>query len=250
MSFFADLASQIRSSDLSIATQRHEVQRRLVALRDGVPAEASDLTGFFDAALALVSMLPVLDERAGSEVARITKELVDLAMMLVAPLSARPQVAPPAATSASPRSSGEGGDLAFGQLLVEFGFASAKDVARAVSQQAITPDRPIGQILVDAGALTSRDQDFALRLQRQLQRGAVEDLQQRRSAEELKLGNLMLRRGFITPETLADALRAQQARGGRLGEILVGMAAVTWDQVKAALTEQKAGREHPGKRTS
>ncbi len=54
----------------------------------------------------------------------------------------------------------------------------------------------------------------------------------------LKLGDMLLREGFITQEQLQKALETQNKEGGRLGEILVKMGAVKEEQVVSTLGKQ------------
>ncbi len=43
----------------------------------------------------------------------------------------------------------------------------------------------------------------------------------------LRLGDLLVHRGLITPQALQDALKAQRGTGKRLGEVLVDRGALT-----------------------
>ncbi|MBI5509538.1 MAG: type II secretion system ATPase GspE [Deltaproteobacteria bacterium] len=53
-----------------------------------------------------------------------------------------------------------------------------------------------------------------------------------------KLGEILLRRGSVTPESLAAALATQSERGGRLGEVLVGQKLLSEEDLVKALAEQ------------
>ena len=74
--------------------------------------------------------------------------------------------------------------------------------------------------------------------------GDTQPLSQARRAEprdavsEL-LGELLLLSGAITEDDLTEALRLQQAQGGRLGDILAGMGVVSFQQVEEALQSQR-----------
>ena len=54
----------------------------------------------------------------------------------------------------------------------------------------------------------------------------------------MKLGEILVKHGMITPEILASALSAQQAHGERLGTHLVENGVLTSDQVTLALAKQ------------
>ena len=55
--------------------------------------------------------------------------------------------------------------------------------------------------------------------------------------EKRRLGEILVERGFVTPDQLREALRAQYQEGKRLGEILLEMGAVTADELNWALSE-------------
>jgi type IV pilus assembly protein PilB len=52
-----------------------------------------------------------------------------------------------------------------------------------------------------------------------------------------RLGEILVERGFVTPEQLREALRIQYQEGKRLGEILVEMGALSHDELNWALSE-------------
>jgi type IV pilus assembly protein PilB len=52
-----------------------------------------------------------------------------------------------------------------------------------------------------------------------------------------RLGEVLVERGFVSPETLREALRVQPQHGKRLGEILLEMGALTADELNWALSE-------------
>ena len=53
-----------------------------------------------------------------------------------------------------------------------------------------------------------------------------------------QLGELLLEKGIITKEQLNKALAIQKERGGLIGQILVGLAYATEEQIAQALTVQ------------
>ena len=52
-----------------------------------------------------------------------------------------------------------------------------------------------------------------------------------------RLGEILVERGFVTPDQLREALRSQYQEGKRLGEILIEMGALTADELNWALSE-------------
>lgn len=53
-----------------------------------------------------------------------------------------------------------------------------------------------------------------------------------------QIGELLVERKVVTPEQLQEALKLQQAKGGLLGQILVGMGYATEEAVAQAVTAQ------------
>jgi len=53
-----------------------------------------------------------------------------------------------------------------------------------------------------------------------------------------RLGELLLERGFITPGALQQAVSIQQKVGKPLGEVLVGMGLISWEDIYTALSDQ------------
>jgi hypothetical protein len=63
---------------------------------------------------------------------------------------------------------------------------------------------------------------------------------------EMLLGEILVRRGFCTPEQLAEGLRVQRATGMRIGEALVQSGAANWRQVQEAIRIQDRMRKRSG----
>ena len=61
----------------------------------------------------------------------------------------------------------------------------------------------------------------------------------------VKLGDLLLRSKLITPDQLEAALKSQREEGGKLGEALVKVGAVTENDITETLSQQfEIGRAH------
>ena len=93
-------------------------------------------------------------------------------------------------------------------------------------QQAISEDkkvgRPIGQILCDLDLITPLDLSRVLKKYR----------------KQLRLGEILLRRGIVDATVLEDALYEQQQHLQPVGDILVQNKQITIDQLYQALSEQ------------
>ena len=53
-----------------------------------------------------------------------------------------------------------------------------------------------------------------------------------------RIGEILVRNGYIRSQDLDEALAAQQARGGRIGEVLIQLGRITADHLHLALAEQ------------
>ena len=60
--------------------------------------------------------------------------------------------------------------------------------------------------------------------------------------DQTSLGNILLRRGFVTPEQIQVAIQKQLTAVPPLGEILIEMGAISRDQLEEALYEQRRSR--------
>jgi tetratricopeptide (TPR) repeat protein len=129
---------------------------------------------------------------------------------------------------------------ALDQLRVRQVLASARSIVAAEYRPA---PRKIGDYLVDQGLISAAQRDEAL-----ADLSKIEPHTKRRTLEDSKakrLGDILLARGWLTPQQLASALVRQQqdrSRDGqrpeRLGEYLMAAAIVSDEQLGAALAEQ------------
>lgn len=70
----------------------------------------------------------------------------------------------------------------------------------------------------------------------------VSSIRQSTVLEKSRLGNLLIKKGFITPEQLSEALRQQRETGKMLGEVLVAKGLITNKQLNKALKKQSRYR--------
>jgi hypothetical protein len=125
------------------------------------------------------------------------------------------------------------------QLRIRQVLASARSI---VAPEYRPAPRKIGDYLVDQGLISAAQRDEALAELSNQPRA------KRRALDEAKakhLGDILLARGWLTPQQLADALVRQQqdrSRDGqrpeRLGEYLMAAAIVSNAQLGSALAEQ------------
>jgi hypothetical protein len=130
------------------------------------------------------------------------------------------------------------------QLHIRQVLASARSI---VAPEYRPASRKIGDYLVEQGLISAAQRDEAL-----AELNRIEPRAQRRALEEAQtkhLGDIVLARGWLTPQQLAAALVRQQQdrwrdgqRPERLGEYLIAAAAVTGDQLGSALAEQSGLR--------
>lgn len=63
-----------------------------------------------------------------------------------------------------------------------------------------------------------------------------------KALEKSRLGEILINRGLITPEHLAQALVVQHQTGKRLGEVMIAQGWITESQLRRALTRQRSYR--------
>lgn len=118
-------------------------------------------------------------------------------------------------------------DHHLGQTLISRGIISPDQLREALDVQAKQPHLRIGEILFSLGYLTFSQLDAIL----------VEIHQ------DIRIGQMLLMREFITREELDEALLRQEQSGEKLGEILVKLGSCTQRQIDRILEEQRRFRE-------
>src|SRR5713101_6458118 len=110
-----------------------------------------------------------------------------------------------------------------GNLLIKHRLIAESQLEEALEiQQTTRPYKPIGQILVEQGAMAESDLK------------AILDLYRKRS----RLGETLVKSRVITSEQLAIALNEQKQLGLRLGETLMKLNYITEDALRRALSAQ------------
>jgi type II secretory ATPase GspE/PulE/Tfp pilus assembly ATPase PilB-like protein len=111
----------------------------------------------------------------------------------------------------------------FGQLLVQHGFISEQQLKEALHhQETRTPYRPLGEICVDLGFIST----VVLRV--------VLD----RYRKQRLLGDLLLKMGVVSADQLSEALSEQKRGGKRLGQTLLDKRDITKADLAEALSTQ------------
>jgi hypothetical protein len=126
-------------------------------------------------------------------------------------------------------------DQLFGEIAIRLFFCTRRDLDRSLRAQAEAreagSDPPLGEILRALGVLNQEQVDTVLKTQEVFDVTNVETL----------YGRIALRNRFIRPADLEDANKVQAKTGRRLrmGEILVKRGYITWEQHESILRLQE-----------
>jgi hypothetical protein len=118
-------------------------------------------------------------------------------------------------------------DHQLGQTLISRGVITRDQLSEALNVQAGQPDLRVGEILFSLGYLNFGQLDAILLEVHQ----------------DIRIGQLLLMREFITHEELEQALQRQEQSGEKLGEILIQLGSCTQRQIARILEEQQRFRE-------
>ena len=110
----------------------------------------------------------------------------------------------------------------FGELLIQHGFISEQQLKEALHHQEKTPHKPVGEICVDLGFIST----VALKV--------VLD----RFRKQKLLGSLLLKMGVVSVDQLSEALSLQKRGGKRLGQILLDKGYISKTDLADALSAQ------------
>lgn len=130
-----------------------------------------------------------------------------------------------------------------GTILVDGGFVSSHELEAALNKQKQTNEQ-LGEILVRMGVLDPVDLSAALSVQKDL--ASVEEAVKAAAGVRLLLGDLLLKARRITQAQIDYALMEQRSTGEKLGETLVRLGFVKKNELDAVLTFQRIqGGEAP-----
>lgn len=130
-----------------------------------------------------------------------------------------------------------------GSILVDGGFISTHSLEAALDQQKQTNEQ-LGETLVRMGVLDPIDLTAALSIQKDL--ASVEEAVKAAAGVRLLLGDLLIRARRITQIQIDYALMEQRQTGEKLGETLVRLGFIKKSELDAVLTFQRVqGGEAP-----
>lgn len=132
-----------------------------------------------------------------------------------------------------------------GQILLDGGFLSRRDLELALAEQRHTNDL-LGQILVRMGVLDEAEIQAALSVQERISN--LEDATKSAAGMRQMLGTLLIMAGRITNDQLEHAIAEQKASGEKLGEVLIRQGLLKEEQLHHFLTYQQ--KQSDGKRLS
>ncbi|MGB9082489.1 MAG: Ig-like domain-containing protein [Desulfuromonadaceae bacterium] len=122
-----------------------------------------------------------------------------------------------------------------GQILLDGGFLSDRDLSRAFNEQKRTREL-LGQVLVKMGMLKAQDINAPLSIQEHL--SSVEDAVKIAAGERQLLGALLVQSGRITGEQLDHVIAEQKRTGEKLGDVFTRLGMLTERQCSALLEFQ------------
>lgn len=123
-----------------------------------------------------------------------------------------------------------------GRILLDGEFISPYDLERALEQQTHTNEL-LGEILVNMGILDPIDIKAILSINKDL--ASLEDAVKLAAGVRRLLGELLLQARRITPEQLDLALLEHQQTGEKLGDVLVRLGFITRSELEAVLKFQQ-----------
>jgi hypothetical protein len=127
-----------------------------------------------------------------------------------------------------------------GQILKDAGFLSQHQLELALQEQQRSNEK-LGEILVRMGLLEAGELQAALSLQGHL--STVEQAVRLGAGVRQMLGALLVASGKLSAGELEQVLAEQKRRGGRLGELCVGLGLLSQPQLDALLAFQRHQEE-------
>ena len=122
-----------------------------------------------------------------------------------------------------------------GRILLDGGFVQPKVLDAALEDQ-IKTERLLGDVLVDMGIISRPELDAVLWVQRDFSN--VQDAIRAAAGIRRMLGELLISARLITPEQLDEALEEQKKTGEKLGEVLVRRGYITRRDLEITLSFQ------------
>lgn len=236
-----------------VATELRELEELVSQLKK------PDLDGLLDGSILLVELVPKLDPIEAEDCQRMVVRLVQIALRRLRALrNARKKDLAKRKGGGKSAAGGSGGrpGMAIGDVLIQLGFISPDDLERALAVSK-SRGRMVGEVLVEMGKCEREDVARAVFLQKSLQpagpapkdaaggNGTAESGGKGDGLNDMLLGEALLRRGWINPEELLEALRIHKETGMKIGAALIQLGYANREQVQQALawqTEMRAKR--------
>ena len=139
-------------------------------------------------------------------------------------------------------------DVLLGEILIQQGTATSEQIDEALKFQR-NSGILVGAALIQLGFATPKQIETGLRFQKGMRAASASpgttlptatkdsDLE---LISDMLLGELLVRLGYITCGNLQKGLVAHQATGMRIGESLVSLGVVSWEQIEHAVSLQRA----------
>jgi formylglycine-generating enzyme required for sulfatase activity/predicted Ser/Thr protein kinase len=133
------------------------------------------------------------------------------------------------------------GEVLFGKIAMENGFATRKQILEAARLQAKTPGIKMGDALVKLRYLSKKTVETILSLQKLVLNEPVQTSGKKKLAG--LFGKILLKKGWVPEEKLNEVLREKalkelKGQDVRLGQLLVDKGLLSKDQVQEILSEQ------------
>ncbi len=236
----SELATQLSRSNLMNREVQSLLHDRLILERNRMAGLCLELSGFLDAAAILLRSMQYLEGEDAREVGDMVARIVGL----VSGSAEREAPSHGAGDASAAETQGIQtlNDMALGEVLLQLGLVKAEDVERALERMVKTGAR-LGETLVELGLVSLEDVEQGLRLQRALAQAAAHrpsepEHEPPSPVHAILLGEILLRLGKIDRLELEQALELQREEGLRIGDALVELGAITWNDVADALRLQ------------
>ena len=269
------LSRRIADALVDDGYEHQAILDQLLAQADELRQVGGDaLARRLDAAAVLLESAETMESASANVVFRILHELVvsvEAQINSESVEAARPSEPEPAEPRPSDLQRAEEGaenapqsdESLLGQILKNLGIVTSAQIEEATRLQRREGIR-IGEALLRIGATTPKQIQRGLRVQHHLRHGPMpkgpppsprapipeapgafvmgtepDSGSGLRLTSDTLIGEIFVQLGYARPEEIEIALSIQRAAGVRLGEALVQMGVVSWDQVKHAVEAQQ-----------
>ena len=265
----SQLVVQVARSNLTSPEIQELVRTQILGARQGLEHAPPELMGCLEAAATLIRSMPHLLNDEAEDLRAMIVRLVQLVAnheSLAKPKRSsvirgtqKAKEAAPAPATPAPEAKAEEElspvglrvihEMMLGEVLVQLGVATTQQIDQALAAMA-SSGKKLGETLLELGTCKNEDIEEALTMQRALSKASS-----RRKAkidpgaasktvgtvDGVLLGEVLIHYGRIDRNQLEEGLALQRERGGRLGEALVELGYVTWEDVRRSVEIQQDG---------